>query len=99
MSDRDAEAFDHYDDVSRREPALGPPGQRPERALTRHVPVRFPASTVETVRELAKADGRSVSAWIRRIVEQAVTKGAAPDLATATETDTQAADEQLQRDL
>lgn len=71
MSDPDAEAFEHYDDPSRREPAPGRPRRRPDRALTEHVPVRFPAATIETVRQLADADGMTVSAWIRRAVEAA----------------------------
>jgi Mobilization protein NikA len=94
MSDRDAESFEHYDDPARREPATGPPRRRRERALTQHVPVRFPAATVEAVRELAEADGMSVSAWIRRTVERAVNESTNPD-----ETDARAAVKQLQKDL
>lgn len=71
MSDPDAEAFEHYDDPARREPAPGRPRRRPDRALTEHVPVRFPAATIEAVRQLAEADGMTVSAWIRRAVEAA----------------------------
>src|SRR5215213_3208560 len=97
MTDRDVEAFEHYDDPARREPAAGPPRRRRERALTQHVPVRFPASTVETVRELAEADGMSVSAWIRRTVERAVAQRAAPEPATDLPTDTRAAVERLQQ--
>lgn len=99
MSDRDAEAFEHYDDPAHREPAPGPPRRRGERALTQHVPVRFPASTVEVLRELAEADGMSVSAWIRHTVEQAVAKRSAPELASKAQTDTRAAVERLQHDL
>lgn len=72
MSDPDAEAFEHYDDPARREPAPGRPRRRPDRALTEHVPVRFPAATIEAVRQLAEADGMTVSAWIRRAVEAAM---------------------------
>ncbi len=68
----DAEAFKHYDDPAKREPAPGPPRRRRERALTQHVPVRFPAETIEQVKRLADADGMTVSAWIRRAVERAV---------------------------
>ena len=71
MSDPDAEAFEHYDDPARREPAPGRPRRRPDRALTEHVPVRFPAATIEAVRQLAETDGMTVSAWIRRAVEAA----------------------------
>ena len=52
ISDRDLEAFEHYDEPANREPAPGPTQKRRERAITKHVPVRFPASTVDAVREL-----------------------------------------------
>jgi predicted DNA-binding protein len=68
----DAEAFEHYDDPEKREPAPGPPRRRPVRPLTQHVPVRFPAETIEEVKRLADADGMTVSAWIRRAVERGV---------------------------
>lgn len=68
----DAEAFEHYEDPTKREPAPGPPRRRPERPLTQHVPVRFPAETIEQVKMLADADGMTVSAWIRRAVERAL---------------------------
>jgi len=71
MSDPDTEAFEHYEDPRRREPAAGRPRRRPARALTEHVPVGFPAATIEVVRKLAEADGMTVSAWIRRAVEAA----------------------------
>ncbi len=71
MSDPDREAFEHYEDPARREPAPGRPRRRPDRALTEHVPVRFPAATIEVVRKLAEGDGMTVSAWIRRAVESA----------------------------
>ena len=68
----DAEAFEYYEDPANREPAPGPPRRRPVRPLTQHVPVRFPAETIEQVKRLADADGMTVSAWIRRAVERAV---------------------------
>ena len=71
MSDPDAEAFTHYEDPAHQEPAAGRPRRRPDRALTEHVPVRFPAATIKVVRELAETDGMTVSAWIRRAVEAA----------------------------
>ena len=72
MSDRDTQAFEHYDEPALREPAHGHPRRRPDRALTEHVPVRFPAVSIEAVRKLAEADGMTVSAWIRRAVESAL---------------------------
>jgi Ribbon-helix-helix protein, copG family len=72
MNDPDASAFLHYDDLANREPAPGTPRRRLERALTRDVPVRFPAETIEVVDELARAEGVTVSAWIRRAVDVAI---------------------------
>jgi len=60
-----------YEDPSRREPAASRPRRSPDRALTEHVPVRFPIATIGEVRKLAEADGLTVSAWIRRAVESA----------------------------
>ena len=97
MSDR--EAFDYYDDPTKRESAEGPPRRRRESALTRHVPVRFPTSTVETVRELAKADGMSVSAWIRHTVGREVARRSAPEPTTKTEPDVRGAVERLRQDV
>ena len=68
----DAEAFEYYEEPAKREPAPGPPRRRPERQLTQHVPVRFPAETIEQVKRLADSESLTVSAWIRRAVERAV---------------------------
>jgi hypothetical protein len=99
MTQRDAEAFDYYDDPANREPADGPPRRRRERALTQHVPIRFHAATVDAVRELAGADGMSVSAWIRHAVEQEVARRSRPELATRTQTDARAAVDRMRQDL
>ncbi len=40
------------------------------------VPVRFEADVLDEVRRRADADDRSVSAWIRRAVEQALRRTA-----------------------
>jgi hypothetical protein len=68
----DCEAFEHYDDPANREPAAGEARRRGARKLERHVAVRFPAETVESVRPLAQSDGMTVSAWIRRAVDSAI---------------------------
>jgi hypothetical protein len=96
MSDSDATTFEYYDDPSRREPADGPPRRRRQRALTQHVPVRFPESTIQRVRDLAEADGMSVSAWIRHTVEQEIVRRGASGRGA---TDTRRAVERLQQDL
>jgi hypothetical protein len=101
MSDPDTEAFEHYDDPARREPAPGRPRRRPDRALTEHVPVRFPTATIEIVRQLAEADGMTVSAWIRRAVESATrgrTSGPARESAEPNE-QAQAVVERLRKDV
>jgi hypothetical protein len=68
MTRDDIDAFEYYDDPAHREAAEGEPRRRPARALARHVGVRFPAETIESVRPLAHADGTTVSVWIRRAV-------------------------------
>lgn len=100
MSDPDAKAFEYYDDPGHREPARGRPRRRPDRALTQHVPVRFPAPTIEAVRRLADLDGMTVSAWIRRTVETAVRSrsGAPVDSAEISES-AQTVFERLRRDI
>lgn len=67
----DAEAQRFYEDPSNLEP-VGPPRRLPGRALTRHVPVRFPPELVEQVQGLADEEGLTVSAWVRRAVKREV---------------------------
>lgn len=96
----DAEAFEHYDDPAKREPAPGAPRGRSERPLTQHVPVRFPAETIEQVRRLAEADGMTVSAWIRRAVERTLRyEGAAVAEPAEAGDDARDVIERLQRDV
>jgi hypothetical protein len=95
----DAEAFEYYEDPAKREPAPGPPRRRPARPLTQHVPVRFPAETIEHVRTLAEADGMTVSAWIRRAVEQALRQRGASGVEVGRGDDARAVVERLQRDV
>lgn len=40
--------------------------------LTEHVPIRFTDSTLAVLRSLARAEGMSASAWVRRVVEREV---------------------------
>jgi len=65
----DADAYVYYDESARCEPA-GAPRRRPDRPLTQHVPVRFPRETIRRVERLATVDGMTVSAWIRRAVDE-----------------------------
>jgi len=50
--------------------------RRRKQNLTELVPVRFEADVLDEVRRRADADDRSVSAWIRRAVEQALRRSA-----------------------
>jgi predicted DNA-binding protein len=95
----DAEAFRYYEDPAKREPAPGPPRRRPARPLTQHVPVRFPAETIEQVRTLAEADGLTVSAWIRRAVERTLRERGAAGADVEGGDDARAVIERLQRDV
>lgn len=72
MTSEDRAAFEHYDDAANREPAAGEARRLGARTLNRHIAVRFPAETIESVRPLAQSEGMTVSAWIRRAVESAV---------------------------
>jgi hypothetical protein len=66
----DAEAFAHYDDEAKRQPAIGAPRRRPDRSLTQHVPVRFPRETIRHVERVAEVEGLTVGAWIGRAVDE-----------------------------
>jgi hypothetical protein len=66
----DADAFEHYNNPTRREPVRGVPRRRPDRPLKEHVPVRFPRTTIKRVKRLADADGVTVSRWIRHAVDE-----------------------------
>lgn len=88
MSDRDDAAAAYYELAENREPA-GPGRKRAlqSRRLTTHVPIRFSSAVIERVKELAADDGKTVSSWIRDVVEREVllreqsrTVGVAPRL-------------------
>ena len=67
----DKEAFERYSDPANLEPA-GPARPLPRKPLTSHVPVRFPPETIDQIKQLATRSNRTVSAWIRMVVEEAV---------------------------
>lgn len=86
MTDRDDAAAAYYEDPENRR-LTGPSRRRSRqpRRLTTHVPVRFSAAIIERVKELAADDGKTVSSWIRDVIEREVllrerscTVGAAP---------------------
>jgi hypothetical protein len=72
MTSDDVDAFEYYDEPAHREPATGEPRRRTAKTLARHLAVRFPAETVESIRPLAQSDGMTISAWIRRAVDSAI---------------------------
>ncbi len=65
---------DFYADAANQQPQ-GAPRRRKER-LSTPVSVRFPAELLEEVKSAARADDRSVSAWIRRAVEHELRRSA-----------------------
>jgi hypothetical protein len=79
MSDQDSAAAAYYDDPEHIQ-LTGTPRKRsgqPSR-LTTHVPVRFSATVIERVKELATADGKTVSSWIRDVVEKEILRREQP---------------------
>ncbi len=62
------EEYEFYAKPENREPQG--PARRRNRRLTEPIPVRFPAETLEKIRDLAARDDRSVSSWIRRAVDR-----------------------------
>lgn len=71
MPMNDEEAFAYFEDPEHQEPA-GPGRHRSKRALSAHVPIRFRPDVIAKVRILAKQDGRTVSSWIRDLVEREI---------------------------
>lgn len=62
------EEYEFYSREENQEPQGKP--RRRSRRLSAPIPVRFTAEQLEAIRQRAEADDRSVSAWIRRAVEQ-----------------------------
>jgi len=73
MSERDDAAAAYYENPEHRQ-LTGTPRKRSGQVskLSTHVPVRFSATVIERVRELATEDGKTVSSWIRDIVEKEI---------------------------
>lgn len=67
----DAEAFAHYDDPAKREPAAGAPRRRPDCPGDAARAGAIPAETIDQVKRLADAEGMTTSTLIRRAVEEA----------------------------
>jgi len=73
MNERDDAAAAYYEDPEHRQvtgPGRKRSGVMPR--LTTHVPIRFSSVVVERVKDLAADDGKTVSSWIRDVIEQEV---------------------------
>jgi hypothetical protein len=73
MSDRDDAAAAYYENPENRQltgRGHKRSGQVPR--LTTHVPIRFSAAVIERVKELAAEDGKTVSSWIRDVIDREV---------------------------
>jgi hypothetical protein len=73
MSDRDDAAAAYYEDPRHRRltgQGRKRSGQMPR--LTTHVPIRLSAAVIERVKELAAEDGKTVSSWIREVIDQEI---------------------------
>ncbi len=67
--------YQFYAQPENQEPQ-GSPRRRRSSHLSTIVPVRFPPELLNEVRAQAKADDRSLSAWIRRAVEHELNQAA-----------------------
>ena len=88
MTDRDDAAAAYYEDPEHRQ-LVGRGRKRSTQAprLTTHVPIRFSAAVIERIKELASEDGKTVSSWIRDVIDREIlrrdrsrTVGVAPTL-------------------
>jgi hypothetical protein len=73
MADRDDAAAAYYENPEARRltgPGRKRAGQAPR--LTTHVPIRFSAAVIQRVKDLAADDGKTVSSWVRDVVEREV---------------------------
>jgi hypothetical protein len=73
MSMSDKEAFEFYSDPEHQVPA-GPGQRRSRPGKSSHVPIRFLPETIARVKVLAAQDRKTVSAWIRDLVEREVAR-------------------------
>jgi hypothetical protein len=79
MSDRDDAAAAYYENPeNRRLTGRGRKRSGQVPGLTTHVPVRFSAAVIERVKELAGEDGKTVSSWIRDVVDQEILRREKP---------------------
>ena len=69
----DEEAWDYYSKPEHQQMGEGPIVRPPRPTRMKDaVPIRFHDATIEAVKELADADGVTVSEWIRRLVNREI---------------------------
>jgi predicted DNA-binding protein len=71
MPDDDEAMYEYYADPEHRVPA-GPGRRRASKPLSTHVPIRFSPEVIAEVKQLAEKDRKTVSSWIRDVVEAEV---------------------------
>lgn len=79
MTERDNTAAAFYENPEHRRltgQARKRSGQAPR--LTTHVPIRFSTAVIERVKELAAEDGKTVSSWIRDVIDREVLRREQP---------------------
>jgi hypothetical protein len=64
----DESMYEYYADPENRVPS-GPGRRRASKPLTTHVPIRFSPEVIAQVKQLADMDRKTVSSWIRDVVE------------------------------
>jgi hypothetical protein len=67
----DESMYEYYADPDNRVPD-GPGRRRASKPLTTHVPIRFSPEVVAQVKQLADLDRKTVSSWIRDVVDEEV---------------------------
>ncbi len=69
----DESMYEYYADPDNRV-AAGPARRRASKPLTTHVPIRFSPEVIAEVKQLADKDHKTVSSWIRDIVEDEIAR-------------------------
>jgi hypothetical protein len=64
----DESLYEYYADPDNRVPS-GVGRRRASKPLTTHVPIRFSPEVISDVKQLADTDRKTVSSWIRDVVE------------------------------
>ncbi len=74
----DEEAAEYYRQPDHQEPSSAPARRRSTPGLSEHVPIRFRPDVIANVRILAANDQKTVSTWIRDVVEREVDRRLPP---------------------